>query len=96
MFEQLYADTEMHGVVIDLMKILHWDSGSGLGDLRDRRNDADYVLTKPLGWPIADECVGIARSILGASFPNEEKLDSKLPLVTKKLAEHYEKYMKRR
>jgi hypothetical protein len=96
MFEQLYTDTRMHGVVIDLMKLLDWNIGNGLGELRDRRNEADYILTMAFGWPNAEECLGIAQSVLGTPFPNEEKLDRKRKPVTSKLAEHYEKYMKRR
>jgi len=95
-FETLYTETEMHGIVVDVLKVLNYALGSGLGDLRFKRNDADYALARALTWKSAEECLGLAKSILAEPSPTEDRIYDSLKPVASCIAGYYNRYISRR
>jgi hypothetical protein len=95
---EMSADTEMHGLVIALMLILDYSSGQRLDDLRDERNNADYVLSSPDSMDVtrAGRAIEKADFICSRKLPDEARVEEKLPKVSELVLSHYENYRKRR
>jgi len=93
MFEALYTATDMHGVIIDVFRVLDYAIGSELDDLRRERNLADYVLIVDSGRPMNMKRASLdlrkAQLIIGKSLPDETKLESKISLITRIVTKHY-------
>jgi hypothetical protein len=92
------GNTEIHGLVIELMLILDYASGSRLDDLREERNIADYYLSpnSPMDIERAGKAIEKAGFICSRTLPDEDKVDAKITKVTEIVLRYYEKYRKRR
>lgn len=95
---EMSVDTEMHGLVIQLMQILDYSVGQRLENLREERNIADYRLTLdvPMDITRANEAIEKADFISSRDFPDEDKIEKKMGRVSELVLDHYGKYRKRR
>jgi hypothetical protein len=96
--EMCEANTEIHGLIIDLMLVLDFQSGRRLDDLRQERNEADYELSpsSPMDADRADQAIQRATFVAAREFPKEERVEDKISKVTEVVLGYYEKYRKRR
>ena len=95
---EMSTDTEMHGLVIQLMLILDYSVGRRLDDLREERNIADYRLTPdvPMNITRANNAIQKADFISSQRLPDEANVDKKIQKVSNLVLTHYENYRKRR
>jgi hypothetical protein len=95
-YEELYEKTDMHGVVIGVLLVLDYAIGDGLDQLRKARNRADYNLVQPIMWGKAEECLGVASSVLAADRPSGDDVERKLERVEKIVTSYYVSAQKRK
>lgn len=96
--EMCEANTEIHGLIIDLMLVLDFESGRRLDDLREERNEADYQLSpaKPMDIDRVGRAIQRADFISSRPLPDEERVEKKISKVTEIVMDYYSKYRKRR
>jgi hypothetical protein len=98
LMEMCEADTEIHGLVIQLMLVLDYESGRRLDDLRDERNISDYELSAsgPMDIERAGRAIERGAFIGSRTLPDEDKIDAKIAKVTEIVMNFYAKYRRRR
>jgi hypothetical protein len=96
--EMCAADTEVHGLIIDLMLLLDYESGQRLDYLRDERNIADYDLSASAPMDVARASVAVQKAnfVLSQQLPDETVVDAEFEKIAEIVGAHYRKYRRRR